>query len=252
MKSDKIKKVADELKNHFNFGELHDHPAMIAAEESGSDMLMYTVATALVTTEVAVKNAVNNINLLADKCEGEFDESDIDEIAILAEEFDKSGDELLMKQASVLDQILINFSQRGKKEQEKLAEDKEIERLRAKYRQETREKLYGGVSKAQEKDIHAEEAAKAIKEQVKTFRPLEAPLSTRTCPDHPGAQMMRIGDGVFQCDLDKKIYNYREGFKTMKGNEVPGGDVQEQTRQLSDREIENTSFSTRDSATNNK
>jgi len=64
---------------------------------------------------------------------------------------------------------------------------------------------------------------------MKEYRMMEHPLSTRTCPDHAGAQMARVGDSMWQCDLDKKVYNYQTGYTDEKGNKVPGGDVSAQT-----------------------
>src|SRR5688572_17822799 len=63
----------------------------------------------------------------------------LEEIAVLATEFDASGDPLLQKQASVLDQILLTIgSPRNGVTAFKQAEEKEIERLREKYTQEAR------------------------------------------------------------------------------------------------------------------
>ena len=41
-----------------------------------------------------------------------------------------------------------------------------------------------------------------------------------------------MGEHVWQCDLDKKIYNYETGFELNNGSKVPGGDVSEQTQGL--------------------
>jgi len=249
----KIKKVSRLLKQQFsNFDNLLEHEAIIAAEESGDNTVLDIVATALVNSKEIIKSAVLDIDKAANKSFGELEESDIDEIAVLAEEFDKSKDPFLQKQASVLDQILVNFGQKDHKSAAKLADDKEIERLRAKQREQCSEECYKGPTKTLEKDINAADSVKAIDGQVKRYRPLEAALSTRTCPDHPGAQMGRIGDGVFQCSADNKIYNYHEGFTTLKGNDVPGGDVSEQTRSLREQPKEEMSFSTRDSVLNDR
>ncbi len=43
-------------------------------------------------------------------------------------------------------------------------------------------------------------------------------LSTRGCPDHHGAQMKRVAEGTFQCELDGRMYNWNEGFKDYSGN----------------------------------
>lgn len=247
MKSDKIKKVAEELSKSI-MKNISEHPAMIAAGDTDNE-IMVAVASTLVMADEIIKSAVNELNAVAKKYQGVIEESDIDEIAAVAHEFDKSGDEFLAKQASVLDQLLVNFAQISGTEAKK-AQDTEIEKIRAKYRSESSDQCYKGPSEKLERDIKATESAKEIEKQVKKFRPLEAPLSTRTCPDHPGAQVSRIADNVYQCCLDGKIYNYNEGFKTLKGNEVPGTSVEEQTRALSNRAVENMSFSTREEELN--
>jgi hypothetical protein len=55
------------------------------------------------------------------------------------------------------------------------------------------------------------------------------PLSTRCCPDHRGAQMARVGDSVFQCPVDRRTYNFEEGYTDYQGQRVPGGSVAGQT-----------------------
>lgn len=242
--ADKLRKIADLVDHN---GSLHEHPAMIAAEESGDDVILYTVATGLVTAQVALKNAVNNIELLAEKVVGDLDAKDIDSIAALAAEFDDSDDPFLQKQASVLDQLLVNFAQKENAQAKKKAEDSEVEKLREKHRQLSHERAYEKPAQEHDKDIKAAERAKEIQDSIKQYRPLEAPLSTRYCPDHAGAPIMRIGEGVYQCALDKKLYNWHEGYTTMRGNKVPGGRVDEQTLGLGDRALESMHFSTRES-----
>jgi hypothetical protein len=67
---------------------------------------------------------------------------------------------------------------------------------------------------------------------AKQYTIMEAPLSTRYCPDHPGVPLMRVGDHQAQCELDKKIYNYETGYTLNNGSKVPGGDVSQQTAVL--------------------
>jgi hypothetical protein len=168
-----------------------------------------------------------------------------------ASELDKTGDPELIKEASVIDEILLTLAApKDAKDAFKLAEDQEIERLREKYRSEALDDRYKRPREELQKDLKTADAVKAIENSVKEYRPMEAPLSTRTCPDHPGAQMQRVGDNIYQCSLDKKVYNYRGGFTTMKGNQVPGGDVSEQTQSLGDRAVEHMSFDTRESKLN--
>ncbi len=54
-------------------------------------------------------------------------------------------------------------------------------------------------------------------------------MSTRSCPDHPGTQLLRVTDNVRQCPVDHRTYNYSEGFKTDDGVEHLGGSIAEQT-----------------------
>lgn len=48
------------------------------------------------------------------------------------------------------------------------------------------------------------------------------------CPDHIGVMCQRISDSVFLCPIDKKTYNYTEGFTLENGDKVPGGSVENQ------------------------
>jgi len=59
---------------------------------------------------------------------------------------------------------------------------------------------------------------------------LEGSLSARTCPEHHGVQLRRVGEHTWQCDLDKKNYNYQTGFTMANGVKIPGGDVANQQK----------------------
>ena len=69
---------------------------------------------------------------------------------------------------------------------------------------------------------------------IKGFGEMGSHLNTRYCPDHHGVQTVRIGERVYQCSLDKKIYNYETGYTTYKGENIPGGSVAHQTPESSD------------------
>lgn len=173
----------------------------------------------------------------------------LQEMASLASELDKSGDLLLMKRAALLDEILLTIgAQKTAVMAARRAQDEEISRLKA--LAETKEKDPYTLSKeVHDKSNNVVEAQKAI-DKIKEYRPMEAPLNTRTCPDHPGAQMARIAEHTYQCSLDKSVYNYDTGYTTMKGNNVPGGNVSNQTQSLHDRPNEFTSFETRENKLN--
>ena len=240
----KLEALAKELLNP-------DNEILVLAEETNDGMVLGSVAVTLGTVAKNLKTLATELdNKIVEKIvDKTFDinEQSVIEIATLAEEFDASGDEFLQKQASVLDQVLLNMGVKMTgNDVSKLAQDKEVDKLREKYRTQSHEDSYDAPRQEHDRDILTTEALKAIKNSIKEYRPLETALSTRYCPDHPGVSAIRVGDYTYQCPLDKKVYPYKEGFTTMKGNVVPGTDVQNQTQGLGDRDLEGVSFSTRE------
>lgn len=173
----------------------------------------------------------------------------LNEMAAIAYEFDKSGEPMLVKQAAVLDEILLTIgAHKAAVTAAKNAQDAEIARIKAADTQKN--DPYTMVKTEHDKQNKVTETRQMIADKVKEYRPMESSLSTRTCPDHPGAQMARIAEHTFQCSLDKGIYNYENGYSTMKGNKIPGGSVSNQTQTLHDQPNEFTSFDTRESKLN--
>jgi len=74
---------------------------------------------------------------------------------------------------------------------------------------------------------------------------MEHSLSTRGCPDHYGAQVARVGEDAWQCSIDHKVYDFKNGFKTMTGKMVPGTFVENQTTLYGGSEGGNSEASTR-------
>jgi len=178
------------------------------------------------------------------------DTDGLEMIASLATIFDSEPG--LEKVASVLDEILLTIgTPKGAVSKIKNAEDNEVEKLRAKYRAESSEKIYSEAKIEHDKQNKSDEAIKAINDRVKEYRPNEHALSTRYSPDMPGVPLMRIGDGIFQDIVTKKIYNYEAGYTTVEGDKVPGGSVSNQTQQLVDRLPEHSNFSSREQILNN-
>lgn len=170
-------------------------------------------------------------------------------LATLASELDKTGDPVLVRQASVLDEILLTIgASKSQVAALKAAQDEEIKKIKAQAESKL-EDPYVIAKQLLDKYNNIDEAKKALN-GIKTYRPMEAPLNTRTCPDHPGAQMSRVSEGTYQCSLDKGIYNYYGGYTTLNGNHVPGGTVSNQTQSLFDRPNEFTSFETREGKLN--
>jgi hypothetical protein len=194
-------------------------------------------------------------NLIEDKLNpASITPDKVEELSQLATAFDESGDEFLMKQASVIDELLITLSapKNSILEHKKII-DYEINKLRDAARSSARERAYEQVNK----DLHdgennVEAVQKAVAEQVDTRKPSENMLSSRHCPEHAGCPMARIGEDEWQCSLDKKVYNFREGYTTLKGNQVPGSSVQNQTDLYQNRADSHTIFDSRDSLMQNK
>jgi hypothetical protein len=232
----------------------HNNELLVLASEQDDPEVLETVAYGLIEAARAVKNIAYGLDAVKDNKESgqhAFASEDIEELAEFATALDMSGDEDLQKKAAVIDQLLLNLGVTHQAEHvAKAAQEEEVARLRKEYREKSLERPYEFPGKELDRDIKSAEAVKAIKESIKEYRPLETNLSSRYCPDHPGTSVIRIADDTYQCPLDKGIYNYREGFTTMKGNKVPGTDVQHQTQALSDRRLESTHFDTRETRLN--
>jgi hypothetical protein len=177
----------------------------------------------------------------------DFDEVQLEEIAALAQSFDESEDPFLQKQASVLDELLLTLAApKNAVAQARKADEDEINALREKYRRSRGEECYSFPKESLDKQNQVKETAAAV-DKVKRFAPLEAPLSTRYAPDYPGNMMTRINDHVYQDPMTGKIYDYKAGYRTNKGNEVPGTAVENQIPDLGTAQQSHTMFSTRES-----
>lgn len=189
---------------------------------------------------------LSNILEREDPVSSEITPDIIDDIAALASEFADSDNEVFVRTASVLDQILLSIGTPSDAVAKyKAAQLAELDKLREKYKHQEEDRELKKKEDSS-KDLNTKAYVDSIDKSIKEYRPLEASLSTRTCPDHPGAQVTRIADGVIQCELDKKIYNYNEGFTTMRGSLVPGGNVSLQTKNLSENAVPRMFFDTRE------
>lgn len=191
-----------------------------------------------------------NLHLIMEAIEKKEQET-IGNSAHLATALDLSEDDELIKFASVLDEILLTIgADRNSTKKYKLAEDKEVEKLRAKFREETLLDVYSKAKIEENKQNNSEEAIKAIEDKVKIYRPMEHALSSRQSPDMPGISLMRIGDNVYQCPVTKKIYDYAAGYTTLAGDTIPGTSVTNQTQLSENRSHEHANFSTREEILN--
>lgn len=228
--SDILEAIASELENS-------DNVALTSSDEGDLEIVAEAcVAASRIFREAAKK--VKKCPCSKGKCECDEDcgyckktkkaslltPEALEEIVAIAAEFDASGDHLLQKQASVLDEILLTIAApKGLKAAAAEAEDKRIESLKKQY-SETKENL--------DKNIKVSDIKKDIEKSpyYKQYRPLEEALSGRHCVDHPGVMVKRVAEHEYQCPLDGKVYNWETGFRTDKGNVIPGGSVDEQTK----------------------
>ena len=201
-----------------------NNEAMLLAE--ADEKCMQVVAESCVLAAELLKRAANEVDSIEPPSESLITPESIEETAALAAAFDGSDDPQLKKMASVLDELLLSIAAppNAYAERKDLQEQRAIT-LRKKY-QEPREELNKYNKKS--------EVEKAIdkSDMTKEYRILEWPLSTRTCIEHPGAQLSRVGEGMFMCELDHKVYSYQSGYQLYNGDKVPGGDVSLQTQGL--------------------
>lgn len=201
--------------------ESPDNEALLLSEYD--DDCLDVVATACSQAAQIFKNAAEQTDQLEGEPESKLTPESLDYLNEMVTAFDQSDNEDLQKTASIIDELLFTLAVppnflRNLKE----AQKEKIDVLKQKYED----------TKAQLDEVNkVKESAEAIDKSpmFKDYRIMEHALSTRTCPDHAGAQMSRVGENMWQCSLDKKTFNYTTGYTTEKGEKVPGGDVAAQT-----------------------
>ena len=182
-------------------------------------------AKACVLASAILKKATVDIQLVSNiedtnKYENNVTDA-LETLAALADEFDTSGDEKLIRKASVLDEILLTVASNVEKQESfKKAFEQKITAIKNRAEQ-TKKLATEGKPAESEKKTPKKEA-----------RPLSTPLTTRHCPDHVGVSLARISDGKFYCPLDSKEYDFNEGFVLNNGTKVPATSVENQTQSL--------------------
>jgi len=234
--SQNLKKLADLLQEE----------ADTVLAEAEHDPKLFELVTLIVAGSVArLEKAAEEIEDIEPKVTPEA----LETVALLASALDDSDDEQLRKSASLLDDLLVGIcAPKNAVAQAKASTEDEINRLREEYRAKAIEKTYKEPKEGLDKMYKKEDIQKAVKEQVKEYRPLESSLQTRYCPDHPGVSVSRVADYIYQCSLDKKIYDWTTGFTTEKGNKVPGGGVEHQHDFWYNRDGGHSIFDSRESA----
>lgn len=92
------------------------------------------------------------------------------------------------------------------------------------------------------------ETIEKVERKYSEVAPVAPSMSTRGCPDHHGAQMKRVAEGTFQCELDGRMYNWNQGFKDYSGNAYPGAPI----RSVDFPDTTERMFETREIATSKK
>lgn len=218
-------RIAEMLNAIASWLESPNNEALLLSE--ADEKCMKVVAESCVLSAALIRQAAEEVERLEPAAESVITPESIQDIANLATALDSSGDPELKKQASVLDELLLGVAApQGSYKAAKAAEDYRLEELKKKYESPRKELAethkFSEIEKAIDKS-----------KMTKHYAILEAPLSTRYCPDHPGVQIARVGEHVWQCEMDKKSYNFETGFELNNGNKIPGGDVAQQTQGLS-------------------
>lgn len=237
---EKIKELHSKLEELKKTFQDPDFPILQLAEEIDSRMLN-EVARLLSRFVEEINYAEEHIEAWFGKLQLENDSiQNLEATAALANEFDASGDPFLKQQAQILDKALFVLAESSS---ELTAEQK-------KYRDRNFNDAYNLPREELAKSFRIAETKKALENaKPKVYRPNEASLSTRHCPDHPGVAFLRVADYVYQCSLDHKIYDFKDGFSTLKGNAVPGGSVSNQWNDTNAHHAGQMGFETRESKT---
>lgn len=214
-------RIAEMLHAIASWLESPDNEALLLAEYD--EKCLQVVAQSCVEAATALKKAAVEVESIEPPEESKITSESIEELANLASALDSSGDPKLKKQASVLDELLLSIAAPPNAlAMRKDLQDQRLVELKKKYEQ-PREDLHEANL------IGKSEKAIDKSQMTKTYAIMEAPLSSRYCPDHPGVQIARVGEHMWQCEMDKKTYNFETGFELNNGTKVPGGDVAQQT-----------------------
>lgn len=214
-------RIAELLTAIASWLESPDNEALLLAEYN--EDCLKVVAESCVEAAQSLRKAAEQVDGIEPPEESKITPESIEGIAALATALDSSEDVELKKQASVLDELLLSIAAPPKAyaERKDLQENRLVE-LKKKYEQPHEDLHDANLIGRSEKAVDKSEFTKRIAIN-------EMPLSSRYCPDHPGVQIARIGEHMWQCEMDKKTYNFESGYELNNGTKVPGGDVALQT-----------------------
>jgi hypothetical protein len=215
-------RIAEMLQAIANWLESPDNEALLLADHN--EDCLKIVAESCVLAAGNLKRAASAVDSIEPQEESLLTEESLDKLASLADIFDASGDVELKKQASVIDELLLTIAANPEIVAEKKAANlKKVDEIKKKY-SDVREEL-----RELNRISDSEEAIKKSK-MTENTKINDKPLQTRSCPDHPGVLMSRVGNYEWKCNLDKKTYNYSEGYELMSGEKIPGAGVENQNK----------------------
>ena len=215
-------RIAEMLQAIATWLESPNNEALLLAESD--ENCSRVVVESCVLAAALLKKAAEEVDGMEAPEASNITPESLDDIASLAAAFDASGDPQLKKQASVLDELLMSIAAPPNAYAErKDLQDNRLLELKKKYNEPSEELHKVNYIKKSEDAIDKSN-------MTKKYKIMEAPLSTRYCPDHPGVQIARVGEHMWQCEMDKKSYNFETGFELNNGSNVPGGDVAQQTQ----------------------
>jgi hypothetical protein len=214
-------RIAELLTAIASWLESPQNEALLLAEYD--EDCLKVVAESCVEAAHALKKAAEQVDAIEPPEESKVTPESVESIAALAAALDSSEDPELRKQASVLDELLLSIAAPPAAAANiKSLQDNRLEALKQKYEQPRKDLHEADLIGRSEKAIEKSEMVNRI--------PInEMPLSSRYCPDHAGVQITRVGEHMWQCEMDKKVYNFETGYKLNDGTQVPGGDVALQT-----------------------
>jgi hypothetical protein len=206
-------RVADLLTAIASWLESPQNAALLLAEHD-IKCLEKTAATC-VEAALVLRAGAAETSLMEPTVETTLTPAALDHLNAIITAFDCSGDEELQKTASALDELLLISISPEWTANYKQAQQDRLDVLKANY---------DDILKKHEEFRGVKESAKAIDKSpfFQEVRIQDHALQTRTCPDHAGAQMARVGEHMFQCALDKKVFNYASGYTTERGEKVRG------------------------------
>ena len=217
-------RIAELLMAMATWLESPENEALCLAEDN--EECTKVVVESCILAAALLKTAASEVDAIEPPDPSKITPESVEGLANLAAAFDASGDPELKKQASVLDELLLSIAAPPNAyAMRKDLQDQRLIDLKKRYEDPRKELHETNLIGQSEKVIEKSQMTKKL--QIN-----DQPLSTRTCPDHPGSQLARVGESMWQCSLNHKIYNYETGFQLENGAKVPGGDVSLQTQNL--------------------